>query len=538
MLPQTEENSFLRCKWLLAIGLMLVATAAFLSACQKPEPRDMRQLVPADAFVYLETSDTGALLQTLLRGRQGASRVNFSALQNTQAAMAVTGFDTSEKEVAADTSIFNVKPLYAVILETHASMTVSKSIVEDKIASFVSEKLGEDAKLEKAEKDGATVYFWTVDGKKRFGAAAIGSLIYLSNDETVLEKCLAVLRGAADSALKNEGLTRAKEASGPNHLAFGYISQDGVNQISALAGVATAINSSEEDIVRSFVAKSVPTILQKNVREVVWTSDKTDSGIEDKVLIKLDAETLSVFKETLVAGSDNRGWATVFIPATVNSVTRYNLKNSQIAWRSVLLTASRPLDPVNARILGAVSGSLFEPYGIADSEAFLSSVDSDIFTVRFDEEGDESVVIAKVKDHEKLRNSITKEIILNAEPEERGTAKVWKSADNDLAFALADNILILGERESVLKCLKVGDVNQTFIQSRSFNAFLNSKVGFVTLTKSAAESENIAEIFGKAKNADAFYLIESRITDSGIERKITSSDGYPGALIQKLFDGE
>ncbi len=535
------RNYFQSVKKFLIISLCLCVSVVIFSSCQSAQKTDLRSLSPAETLVYLETNDLGETLQTITQNKSfqqlAKNPSDFSALKNTQVAVVVTGFETSEKQVTDESAILNFKPRFALIADTHAWEQTAVSLVENQIGRFVKENYGDEVKLEKSDKKGAKFYIWTAnDGRKIFASVA-GSVIYVGNDETIIDKCLAVKRGEGDNLLKNESLARAREKAGVGNLAFGYITPEAIAQLANLAGVSTAINASEEDLVRSFIAKILPTILQKTAKEAVWTVRKTEQGIEDKILIKTDAEVSSVWKETLIAKSEANFESVQFLPTEVNSLTRYNLQNPQIAWRSVLLTASKPLDAVSGKILMQVSGSFFEPYGVEDIETFLSAVGSEIVTARFDEEGDKSVVIAEIKDLEKLKKSLTAEINFKAQT----SSNLWQSADKTLSAAIIENRLILGETESVMKCLQAKENGQNFIKSEYFQQFANSNAVTITFSKDSETAEKLVEILGnpkeEVKKLTSFYLTETRFEANGMERKTVSDFGLIGMIIEQFEKG-
>src|SRR5215204_114887 len=392
----------------LSVLIYLHLSIIFLSACSSP-PSDLRTFAPADTLVYLETNDLGKALGALTDSRafQDAAKAkpDFSAIQGMQTAIAVTGFEASETSVTAENSVLNFKPRFVTIADTHTRNRYTLSFTEERLGEFVNETYGGEVTLDSAEKSGGKSFVWTAkDGRKAF-AFVKDSRIFFSNDETALEKSLAVFRGEADSLQKNESLGRMRDGA-KDALAFGYVSTDGIAQISNFAGVSTALASTDDDEGRSFIARVLPQILRGSVREIFWTATRTEQGIEDKYAISLSPENASVLKETLVPAAQNQTNSAEFLPSDVSGVTRYNLQNPQIAWRSLLLVAGKNADAGSAKILIAFSGSLLDPYGVADAEAFLSVIDSEIWTAAFDTEGEKSVAVVTVKDTEKIKKSI------------------------------------------------------------------------------------------------------------------------------------
>src|SRR5205085_8406883 len=98
----------------------------------------------------------------------------------------------------------------------------------------------------------------------------------------------------------------------------------------------------------------------------------------DKFAVSLNTETISVFKETLASAPENRSNSAEFLSSNTFSVTRYNLKNPLIAWRSLLLVSAKNTDSTSGNLIIQFSKTLLASYGVADAETFLSAIDSDI----------------------------------------------------------------------------------------------------------------------------------------------------------------
>ena len=513
----------------------LLFTFYFLLSCTSA-PTDLRSFAPTETLVYLETRDLGKMLASLTDGKAfqelAKSKPDFSALENIQIAVAVTGFETSEKQITDEQSILNFKPHFVAIADTHAWEWQTLRLVEEKLGAFVSENYGEAVNQTVSDKHGGKWFVWTAtDGRKMF-AFVQSSQIFFGNNESAIEKCLAVKRGEAESLLKNESFARFAKAE--NALAFGYISPDGVAQIANLAGISTAINATEDDDGRSFIARVLPQVLQKTTREIFWTASKTDQGIEDKISISLNQEVSSVFKETLVATSQSSSNAAEFLPADVKSVTRYNLQKPQIAWRSLLLVMAKNTDELSGKLLINFSNSLLSPYGISDAETFLSAIDSEILTAKFDVEGEKTAVIVDVKNAENVKKSIA-EIDFKAQSE---NDTIWKSKDGNLTVAFVENKLILGDNESVSRCLQAKQSGNNFTKTAYFQTFYATKAVAVTFANDNYSAEKIVEILAdlrdENKELTTFYLTETRFSDKGIERKTVSDFGLLGTILEQF----
>ncbi len=512
-------------------AVLLVAIAIASLACGSP-PTDVRTVIPGDALVYLETKDLGKAIGSVTESPkyQEAAKTKpyLSALNGMELAIAVTGFELTEQQVTEESSVVDFQPRFVAVAETKRWNFQAIGFVEEQLGLFISEAYGGAATLVTSDKHEGKYFVWTAEDGRKAYALVIGSLIFFGNDESSIEKCLAVRRGEADSIAGNPKM------SGPERLAFGYVSSDGVGQIANLAGLSLAKRSSEEVEVQSFVARVLPEMLRNAVREVTWTAISTEHGIEDRLVFGSPSELGLVFSETIVpAGS--RSDALRFVPQENVSVTRYDLRDPQIAWRSLLLIAQKTTDAVSGDIIAAFAGSLFEPYGIDNAEAFLASVGNEIFTVRFDADGEKVIAIATVKNAETLRRSLAKEINFAGQPEMIANAALWRSTEDDVAAAFVGNVVIVGDRESVLKAIAVGE-QQKF--NRPMAAlFTQSNAVSATLGTENGSALRIADVLSERKTESeiaADFFTEMRFNQNGIERRKVSDFGMIGTIIEQF----
>ncbi|HXK39794.1 MAG TPA: hypothetical protein VJ837_03100, partial [Candidatus Paceibacterota bacterium] len=450
----------------LRVAILAIA-ALFLASCGS-KPTDPRTVIPADALIYLESADLGATLSAVVDNPKFAqlakSKPDLSVLRGVKVSIAVTGFETSEQSITEENAVLKFRPRFVAVTETNAWSWQTTGFVEDKLGEFVNEAYAGEVELEKTPRNDGQYYVWTSqDGQKAY-AFQRGSLVYFGNDESAIERCLAVARGEAESIAKSAKITEG------DRLAFGYISPEGVGQIANIAGVTLAMGASEEEEVKSFIATVLPQLLRNSVREITWTATRTDAGIEDRLAVRLDDESAHVFSETLIPANDRSGEIFDFVPAQSSTATRYVIRDPQIAWRSLLLTTKRKTDDTSAALIIAFSGSLFEPYGVEEPEIFLSSVGTPILTVKPTGDDDEVAVIAIVKDAGKIRSSLAKEIDFAAPPEKQFGADFWRSKDGEVGVGLIGETVVAGDIATVLKCLEAKQARQNKELAQAFAA--------------------------------------------------------------------
>lgn len=446
------------------------------------------------------------------------------------------GFETTEQAVTEDNAILNFQPRFVAVAETGLWNYQTIRFTENEIGGFVNNAYGGEVVADISERPDGRFYEWTSPAGKKAFALVAGSVVYFGNDATAIEKCLAVKRGDADSIAKNP-----KIAEG-DRLAYGFISREGVAQIANIIGVSLAMQASEEGEVKSFIARVLPEILRNSLREMTWTATKTERGIEDRFSISTEGDVAAILSETIVPAPPGDGSSEYFLPPNAASVTRYNLRDPQVAWRSVLLTTKRLAGDFSGELIASFGGSVFEPYGIDDAELFLSAVGPVIHTVRFDPEGERIIAVATARDIEKAKRSAAEEIDFSKPPETRDDAQIWKSGDGETAFTVIGSTIIAGDAADAEKFLAWKLRRDPPPESPGiFAEFSSSDAAAVTAATDTESAAKIVDVLTARKEAnESFrlrYLTESRFNQNGIERRTISDFGLIGSIITQ-FGGQ
>lgn len=519
--------------WPIAVILLVAIVSAMLSSCGSP-PTDLRTVMPGDALIYMETKDLGALVAAMTESEKyqqvAAATPDLSGINGVEMAVAVTGFETTEQAITEENSVLNFQPRFVAAAETRYWNFQVIHFVEEELGLFISEAYGGEALLQTSKKYDGDYFVWTAnDGRKAY-ALVIGSVVFFGNDESAIERCLAVKKGEIPPIAGNSKITNG------DRLAFGYVSPDGVAQLANISGISLAKRAGDDTESQSFIARLFPELLRNSLKEITWTAVKTDKGIEDRFDIVPTPEIAGVFAETLVpsgASTDDR--IVRGLPLSAPGVTKYDLKDPQVAWRSLLLTASKLTDDVSSNILLAFSSAVFEPYGIDDPETLLASVGPMIYTVRFDEDGDKTVFVATVKDMQKVKAALAKELDLGRPPEKVGDADTWLSKESDLRALFIGDAVVVGDPVEVLEFQKRFISEQASPTDISgAGSFLGSKAAAVTITNDTTTALKVAEVISAKKeepvDVNMTWLTETRFTRTGIERKTVSPLGLIGTI--------
>ena len=246
----------------------------------------MRSLVPAETLVYLETNDLAAALQPILDSKPftevAKRKPDLSALKGVQLAVAVTGFETSEEKVNDEQSVGRIQPRFVAVADTHAWNYQAVAFTEQKLGSFVEDIYDSEKKLEKSDKHGGKYFVWTAPDGRIAYALVIDSLIYFGNDESAIDKALAVRRGEADTIAK----TNKIQPTDAQTLASGYVSTHGVAQIASLIGVKFANESKEDSEFQTAIVDVLPQLIRNSITDVSWSAAKSEQGVEDTFVVE------------------------------------------------------------------------------------------------------------------------------------------------------------------------------------------------------------------------------------------------------------
>ncbi|MBL8180519.1 MAG: hypothetical protein JNL64_02785 [Blastocatellia bacterium] len=542
-----SSKRFLRLSAFICVNLWLI----LLTSCAT-KPSEMRSLVPAESLVYLEMNDLAAAIQPIVDSKPfteaAKKKPDLSVLKGVQMAVAVLGFEATEEKLTDEQSVGSVKPRFVAVVDTHAWNYQANAFAEQKIGAFVTDIYGGEPKLEKSDKGGGKYYAWSAeDGKKAF-ALVIDSIIYFANDETAIDKCLAVRRGESDSIIKNDKIKPIE----PGTLARGYITNDGVNQIAALVGMKLASEASDESEIQTAIAGILPQLIRGTVTDVTWTMTKGDQGIEDKYQVGMPQDVANVFSETMAPIGENFvAKDFVGIPSDVTSATVYNLKDPSLALQSIVQVSTKQADAITKKIAEEIFNSLFEPYGIRSTQAFFANVKGRILSAKYDDSGEHALLIfdqlssSGLKPMEPRGSSLTSAssnvIPFLSAPDESGF-KVLVSEDNEVKAGFSQTQAIFGESASVSRFVQSSNssnglsvtaeyFSKSFVGSRSPVLTLGRDRDTIHAIVSALDSDSEAN-----ERSKSMFATETRFTKSGMERRTVSDFGLIGQIIAQLAD--
>lgn len=507
----------------------------FLPSC-RTKPTNLRTLAPADSLIYLETNDLAAALQPIIDSKAfnevAKTKPDFSALRGVQLAVVVTGFETKEEKLTEENSIGRVQPHFAAIADTHAWGWQTRSFAEDKLGEFINNIYGGGISLEVSDKYGGKYYVWTAEDGRKAYAFVQDSLIFFGNDESSIEKCLAVKRGEADSIAKNPKLPQPDA----NFLASGYVSPDGIAQIASIAALKFANEAGEDPEVKSAIAGILPQLLRSSITEINWTATKTEQGIEDKYSISMPTDVAGVLNETMAPAPEVDRNIPSQLPDDLPSVTQYNFKSLSRAWRSLAVIIS-DRTKVEVNTISSFLDSTLEVYGLRNGQVFLSGVGSTLITTQLSVENDKPLMIARINDFTRVGTALSKDLKQIQPKPSSDSPPFWKSDDGDTEVLVMSGYGRFGSNKGAEMFPTIsGELRVPALVEK----LSRSQAPIATIGRDYESASQIADLMSEKKSDDAkatsSYTTETRFTKTGIERRTVSDFGLIGSIIEQLAD--
>jgi hypothetical protein len=491
---------------LLFLTLMISAVVFFLLRMNKSDNYIPLKAFPEETIFYFETNDLKRMLSTI-KGNENLMSELKNIPDGTSLSIAITDFEF-QTDNSSDQVLINLKPRFLGILKIR--YVQGTPMLEDKFDSLIRKF---DPRVSISKKDNKVV--WLVDEEEKFSFVILGDLILFSNDSKLIDSAVMKISKGSESVIA-EGSNKNNQTNGnpdffvkfeeiekirtEDSLAFSFASKICLYKLVGLISISLANFVSDDEKSRDLMLEALPSLINSMFEGVSWRMQRdSQNKIKDIVVLKTEDSLTEIFKTTLRVNEKKNSELAEFIPSEASSFTRYNFQNPKLAWRSIELSIAERTGSSRT-----ITNLLFENYGIKDAEDFLDSVGPEILVVRFDEE--DSVVISKIKDVEKLKRAVIPD--LTKKPVREMNAEIWKTNRWEVAFY--EGKVLLGNLGSVIKCL----------QAKGSNREISSKSSVMTVSKSD----------------NSIVKSETSFSDSGFEYQIFSESGLISSLANLILE--
>jgi hypothetical protein len=563
-----------RIRRLLIIVFVVILLAIAWFWWNRPRKVDMAAYVPADSLVYLESNSPDDIVAGITQtdawrslapslGVKAtrwphrwlaflAKNTGIGPTKSVVAMRAQLAFVMLDLNAVGNGDTLELKPLAALVVETHTSHARIKPLIEGMIDEF-ARRAYIHPNIERENVDGKEFVKWRApDGQRRIVVSVDDTVAIIGNDERAVSACIASRQGRRPSLLNQPGLNemRARLEAG-SALAFGYVSSANLAHLTSIMAPIFFGKMSNE-----FQAERLLTVIGSRVLgSAGWTAHSFSGSIEDRYLISLKAPIVSHLRsEFMPATVQNQLWQQ--LPVGTYSFTAYNLRDPAAAWDSLNAAVSAQVDAVSAFLFTNILRAMLVQYGIDQPETFLRSIKPQVLTVRLEQHSDRPLIIAMIRDEQTLLRLTATRLGPKPRTELIDDVKLLLSADGQSAAALVGDYFIMGSEEDVRRCL-VARMQRTTISLspgdlKALNAYANNTVpadavtyandgervrAFVAALRAIPHSQVSPYPAAEAERAIGslpYSVTATTLVEDGFERRTRSPFGQFGTLLSLL----
>jgi hypothetical protein len=562
---------------ILAVCLLALAVFAWLW-WTRPERVDMAAYVPADSIIYVEANSLQDILDNVaatddwkelapaagvevkrgwadrlipLMSFTGAGPSDAVVLSRAQVAVAVLGFEAVEESGGA----LNYKPRAALVAETHTAEWRLKSAVEKLVGDFARRSFGQTS-TEQKEVNGVPFFAWSEQGgdHRKIVAAIYESAVVVGKDESVVQACLDVRRGARPALAGNEQLKEMRaRLSSDAALAFGFAPQGSAAKVVEVFAPALVVAASRDPKMQSLLATVLPQLVNQTLGSFGWSSRVEGGRVEDSYFLSLPGDLAARMQTPLAAADTQGGGAGGLLPPETYQLTRYNFRNPEAAWRGLGAALSTQVGLGRDTLVTLALEALLKPYGVEQPREFLRACGTELATASLDSTSEGKVLIASVRDRDALLAQVRAHLGRAAKSETVGDAQLLVSPDDERgAAAFAGDYLVIGSEADVRRCLAARSAGQTLQDAAPFKSstqsFFDQPPFAVTLTDERDSTRSVLAYLARREGAYArdqhaleqalarrgYSVGQTRLADGGFEKKTRSAFGLFGEIVTRF----
>jgi hypothetical protein len=442
---------------LLAVGLVILLVAVWLW-WSLPSKVDMSAYAPADSLVYVEFNNPAAVVQAIQQSplwqaavpitqskpvsqnriaataaRAGLGPLPAVLFARAQVALAMVGMNTFEEE-----NSLKVRPEFALIVETHTSKWRIKPAAVEAIKQLANFTYGASMCAERTA-DADYIECSVAGSERKIIGAIDGTLIVIGNSDNAVRSCLEARRGVRPNLHSDPEMVRVRSSvSSEKTLGFGYVSPANSAKLFSWVAPLMILQSPGDQQLQQLLAVSAGKVL----RGVAWTASSAPQGIEDRFLFSLDPGVVSRLQPAFIESGPPYDDFWQFVPKGFQSLTIYRNKEPATAWSSLSSAVAFKLDAVPAALFGTLLKSSLSVYGISNPKEALTALDPPLLTLKPSEGAAEAILVARVNDPGRLKQSLVDAEIL---------AGLESNPDPKKEFAavFVNDYVLLGKRENV-----------------------------------------------------------------------------------------
>jgi hypothetical protein len=447
----------------------------------------MASYVPAESVAYIEANDLaqiagnlsktegwGALAEALGAPRELISHpwlVSFARWTGIGSAESVLlarsqfAVCFAQPQATESGSTLTIKPLAALIIETHTSQNRMRPTIEKYVDQLARESYGAEIVVIRKQVKGADLQEWsTADNSRRLVLSVIDTVAIVGNDESIVMSCLDVhARKRKSLSEENQFQAARQNLDGARSAVFAYVPKAGVKLVIQAWVLSRAGNSSEGTSLAPLIANTFGNLIDG----LAWTSRFDDAGAEDHCFVSL-AQGVTKQATSASASEPLNSIDTSFVPPEAISVTVYNLRDARSFWSQLNAVVSSHSDVVGAIASRPLLQGLLEPYGVRDADGFFAAIGPHLQIIHVDQSAP-AVLVAETFDQQSLKKIAAERLGVNPKVEQVGQAEMVVSTSDNWGVAFLDKYFLSGPAYEVRRCLDAKARGESISSVAAFN---------------------------------------------------------------------
>ena len=485
MLRGYDSRLLQRYRKALVILLVLVAFGAGWVFWNRTPKAEMTGYVPAESLAFIEVNDlvgvANGITETeawrvlapplgvpsqLIPYSWSITLARWTGIGSAEAVLLARSqfalfFTQAQATESANT--LTIKPLAALVVETHTSSGRMKTVVEKHVEQFAKRSFGE-ASIVRKQIDGVELVHWkSPDNTRQLILAVIDTTAIVGNDESVVLRCIQIRRGQQPSLATNQQLQTMKlQLRGSEAPLFGFVPKPGVKAVIQAWAFARAGNAADGAAIAPLISNAFGNLIDG----FAWTSRFDQAGVEDQCRVALAQGVSQQLSDDLTPEPIGDKLDFSFVPAGAISVTSYQLRNPASFWRELNAIVSSRSDTLTAVASRPLLKALLEPYGITDPDSFFAAIGPRLQLVRLDNSRP-AVLVAHTFDKLALRKLAEQRLGRQPKSETINDTEILVGPEG-WSFAFVGEYFVSGPADAVRDCLDAKTRGQSISTNRSF----------------------------------------------------------------------
>ena len=459
-------------KWLLLPLAVLLVAGTIWVIWNRPRHADMAAYVPAESVAYVEADDLTRITDGLSRTeawRALAEPLNapirlishpwlvslarwtgIGSAESVLLARSQFAVCFAQPQATESGSTLTIKPLAALVIETHTSERRTRSALEKYVDQLARSSYGSDVVVIRKQVNGADFQEWSnSDNSRRLVLSVIDTVAIIGNDESIVMSCLDVhARRHKSLSEDNQFQATRRGLSHTQSVVFAYVPKVGIKLVIQAWALSRAGNSPEGVSIAPLISNTFGNLIDG----LAWTTRFDEAGAEDHCLVSL-AEGVTQQFSSVTSTEPVNSIETSLVPPDASSVTAYNLRDAKSFWSQLNAVVSSHSDVIGAIASRPLLQGLLEPYGLSDAEGFFAAVGPRLEIIRLDKSAP-AVLLAEALDQQSLRKIAAVKVGVNPKLEHVGQAEMLSSAADNWSVAFIDKYFLTGPTDEVRRCIE------------------------------------------------------------------------------------